>query len=147
MGKVTEEMIAKAKTAKSAEELIAIAKEAGIELNEEEAKVYFEQLNPKSGELSDDELDNVSGGGCKRKGKTVVTNGCKCFMGCYENNLSSVRYDYDRNGYQVKLCDYYRNDHHDLRMTWDMWCGGKEGVCGTCRYLDFQGGIGVCGKS
>ena len=28
----------------------------------EEAKNYFAQLNPKAGELADDELDNVSGG-------------------------------------------------------------------------------------
>lgn len=63
----TPEMIEKAKAAKSAEELLAIAKENGIELTEEEAKNYFEQLCPKSGELSDDELDNVAGGGCPKK--------------------------------------------------------------------------------
>ena len=34
---------------------------------EEEAKAYFEQLHPKTGELSDDELDNVAGGGCHTK--------------------------------------------------------------------------------
>lgn len=28
------------------------------------AKTYFAQLNPKCGELEDDELDNVVGGGC-----------------------------------------------------------------------------------
>ena len=61
---MNEEMIAKAKEAKSVEELIALAKENGIELTEEDAKMYFEHLNAKKGELSDDELDNVSGGGC-----------------------------------------------------------------------------------
>ena len=58
------ELILKAKQAKSAEELIAIAKENGIELTEENAKAYFEQLNPPTGELSDAELDNIAGGGC-----------------------------------------------------------------------------------
>ena len=30
----------------------------------EDASVYFAQLHPASGELSDDELNAVSGGGC-----------------------------------------------------------------------------------
>lgn len=57
----TPENMAKAKQAKSAEELLALAKESGIELSEETAKMYFDEMN-KTGELSDDELDNVSGG-------------------------------------------------------------------------------------
>ena len=57
-------LILKAKEAKSVEELIALAKENGVELNEDDAKMYFEQLNAKKGELSDDELDAVAGGGC-----------------------------------------------------------------------------------
>ena len=61
---MNEEMIAKAKEAKSVEELIALAKENGIELTEEDAKMYFEQLSAKKGELSDDELEDVAGGGC-----------------------------------------------------------------------------------
>ena len=61
---MNEEMITKAREAKSVEELIALAKENGIELTEEEAKEYFAKLNPTKGELSDDELDDVSGGGC-----------------------------------------------------------------------------------
>ena len=59
------ELIAKAKHAKSPEELMALAKENGVELTEESAKSYFNQLNPKTGELADDELDNVAGGGCQ----------------------------------------------------------------------------------
>lgn len=58
------ELIAKAKQAKTPEELMTLAKENGIELTEESAKAYFNQLNPKTGELADDELDNVAGGGC-----------------------------------------------------------------------------------
>ena len=57
-------LILKAKEAKSVEELIVLAKENGIELTEENAKMYFEQFNAKKGELSDDELDAVAGGGC-----------------------------------------------------------------------------------
>lgn len=62
--KFTPEMIEKAKAAKTAEELMALAKENNIEMTEEEAKTYFAQLHPASGELSDDDLDNVAGGGC-----------------------------------------------------------------------------------
>ena len=59
--KFTPELIEKAKQAKSAEELTALAKENSIELSEDKAKEYFERLN-NSGELSDEELNNVSGG-------------------------------------------------------------------------------------
>ena len=57
---INTELIAKARTAKSPEELLALAKENGIELTEETAKMYFDQLHPKTGELDDDELDNVA---------------------------------------------------------------------------------------
>ena len=60
------EMIEKAKAAKSAEELIALAKESGVEMTADEAATCFAQLNPKSGELNDDDLDAVAGGACAR---------------------------------------------------------------------------------
>ena len=59
---LTKELVAKAKEAKTSEELMALAKEAGIDMTEESAASLFEQLNSKTGELSDSELDNVSGG-------------------------------------------------------------------------------------
>ena len=59
--KFTDEILEKAKTAKSAEELLAMAKAEKVELTEEEAVKAFAELN-KTGELSDEELDNVSGG-------------------------------------------------------------------------------------
>lgn len=61
--KFTAEMIEKAKAAKSAAELLTLAKENGIDLSEAEAVDAFAKFN-KSGEISDDELDNISGGGC-----------------------------------------------------------------------------------
>ena len=61
MNNLTPELIAKAKAAKSAEELLALAKENGIELAEEEAKTCFEQLHANA-EISDDELEAVAGG-------------------------------------------------------------------------------------
>ena len=62
--KFTPELIEKAKSAKTPEELLALAKENGVELTEESAKAYLDLLHPKTGELSDSELDNVAGGGC-----------------------------------------------------------------------------------
>jgi len=59
----THEQIEKAKAVSSPEELLALAKESGLELGEEQAKACFEKLN-KSGELSDNELSGVAGGGC-----------------------------------------------------------------------------------
>ena len=61
--KISQELIEKAKTAKSAEELLEMAKAENIELTEEEAAQAFAKMN-KNGELSDEELDNVAGGGC-----------------------------------------------------------------------------------
>ena len=61
---MNEEMIKKAKEAKSVEELLALAKENNLELTGEQAKAFFAQLHPASGELADDELDAVAGGGC-----------------------------------------------------------------------------------
>ena len=59
--KFSKELIEKAKTAKSAEELLAMAKAENIEMTAEEAAKYFAELH-KTGELSDEELNNVSGG-------------------------------------------------------------------------------------
>lgn len=65
-------MIEKAKATKSAEELLELARAAGVEMTAEEAKTYFAQLNPKSGELDDDDLDAVAGGACTDvRGKTA----------------------------------------------------------------------------
>ena len=59
--KFSNEMIEKAKTANTAEELLAMAKAENIELSAEEAEKAFAELN-KTGELSDEELNNVAGG-------------------------------------------------------------------------------------
>ncbi len=62
--KFTPEMIEKAHAAHSASELMHMAHESGMEMTDAEAKGYFDMLHPAAGEMSDDELDNVSGGGC-----------------------------------------------------------------------------------
>ena len=58
--KLLREIVEKIKSAKSADEILAIAKECNVEITPEEANKYFHQLH--SGELDDDLLVNVSGG-------------------------------------------------------------------------------------
>ena len=149
MKNLTPEMIEKAKAAKSAEELLEIAKANGVELTADEAATYFAQLNPKSGELDDDDLDNVAGGkgGCESNstGRTVVTSGCKCFTGQYQLNSSVSQKELDgmcpidRHAYCI------RNDNKGRRDTWFSF--GGDGTCGYCVHLEFEGGTGVCGKT
>ena len=58
---ISKELLEKAKQAKTAEELLELAKTENINFTAEEAAKAFDGLN-KNGELSDEELDNVSGG-------------------------------------------------------------------------------------
>ena len=71
--KISKELLEKAKAAKTAEELIEMAKEENIELTAEQAAKAFAELN-KTGELSDEELDNVSGGCGGRPPKISVND-------------------------------------------------------------------------
>ena len=77
-----QELLTRAKTAKTPEELLALAKENGIEMTAEEAQKIFAQLHSQSGELSDDELDNVSGGACYGRDDCLMTTiayGCRYY--------------------------------------------------------------------
>ena len=65
---ISKELLEKAKTAKTAEELLAMAKEENIELTVEQATKALAKMN-KNSELSDEELDNVAGGGGGRPPK------------------------------------------------------------------------------
>ena len=86
MNNLTPEMIEKAKAARSAEELLALAKENNVEMTEEEAKTYFAQLNPKCGELDDDDLDAVAGGACSNDGDSHICPNCNAVL---NNAISS----------------------------------------------------------
>lgn len=98
--KLIMELYEKAGQAKSVEEILALAKEKGIELSEDDARTYFERQN-KSGELSDDELDNVSGGGCYADdGRLVVTIGYSC-----KNFKSSENIDMPHRCFFCQYCD------------------------------------------
>ena len=59
--------------------MLAIAQENGVEMDAESAQAYFEQLHQPTGEVSDDELDEVAGGACYRgDGRMVTTVGNSC---------------------------------------------------------------------
>ena len=58
---ISNELLEKAKKAKSAEELLEVAKSENIEFSPEQVDKVYAELH-KTGELSDDELDNVAGG-------------------------------------------------------------------------------------
>lgn len=112
--KFSNEIIAKAKEAKTSEELIDLAKENNIDLTEEEAKRYYAQLHPTMGELSDDELDNVAGGGCySEDGRLETTCGHKC-KHYVEGRKSGVKGTCFR-------CKYWGVDPNAVKAgLWDM---------------------------
>lgn len=62
------DFIFKLKGCKSAEDLLTLANGNGLTLTEEQSKEYFAKLNANS-EITDDELDNVAGGGSKEEEK------------------------------------------------------------------------------
>lgn len=74
----TPEQLAQARAAETPEALAAFAAENGVTLTPEEAQAYFNQLHQATGEVSDEELDNVAGGGCMNGGYMVVTALTQC---------------------------------------------------------------------
>ena len=118
------ELFEKAKEAKSAEELLSLAKENGMELTEEEAVAYFAQLN-KSGELSDEELDNVAGGGCHKKdGRLIVTVWTSC------DEFVCVKCGQKNGGDHFHIIDGYRTNYMQQ--------------CQFCKYMSYEGGLWLC---
>ncbi len=72
-----EELFMKAREAASAEELLALAKQNDVPMDEASAAAYYAQMH-KTGELADDELDNIAGGACHNGGEMVTTVGNSC---------------------------------------------------------------------
>jgi rubredoxin len=63
-----EDLLKKAMDCETVEELLKLAKGNNIRLTEQEAVKLLEMMNPATGELSDSELDAVTGGGEKGPG-------------------------------------------------------------------------------
>ena len=107
MKNFTPEMIEKAKAAKSAEELLEVAKAGGVEMTVDEAKTYFAQLTPKSGELDDDALDGVAGG-CGGSGEIYLPDGTiRVTSGqtCYKCGGTEGYVSVPNNGFPVVRCN------------------------------------------
>lgn len=86
--KLSKELLEKAQTAKSPEELIQMAKTENIDLSAEEAAKAFAKLNA-SGELSDEELDNVAGG-CSPSDPEIQHRGLRTILLSIRNRLDKV---------------------------------------------------------
>ena len=125
------EMIEKAKDAGSAEQLKALAANEGLQMTDEEATQKFDELQKylakqKKGELLDDELDDVSGGGCHNKdGRLIVTAYHKCDR--FECNCGKTRWTA-----YAKM----KNGH----------CTGcyKGPACCRCKNCKYEGGLWIC---
>lgn len=126
MEKLTfDELMKRASACSSPEELAKLAEENGSELTEEQAAAYFGQLH-RSGELCDEELDNVAGGGCyKKDGRLVVTVGYSC--DCY----------------QCKYCDVAYTDHYCLGKSATSAEWVKKN-CNSCRYCSYENALWLC---
>ena len=117
------DIIARASKAQTPEELMAIAQAGEIELTEESAKAYFAQLHPQTGELGDDELEDVAGGKCYNKGRPVVTVGEYCDRWtCKKDGADSRRI--------LTFCKCNK-------------CGCRA-VCNSCRYCGYEKGLWLC---
>lgn len=59
---ITKEMLSQAMNCETPEELVAIAKENGIEMSLDEAKTYLDRLENIDTNLSDEDMANIAGG-------------------------------------------------------------------------------------
>ena len=131
---MTQELLQKAKSAENSEALLALAKENGMELTQEEAVAYFAELH-KTGELSDEELENVTGGGCKKNGHPVVTiyHSCREWR-CKKHQIDSYSQRSRPGGVTL--------------YTTDIQCKIGECECapncGHCYYCRYEGGLWLC---
>jgi predicted ribosomally synthesized peptide with nif11-like leader len=143
--KLTQEIIEKAKAAGSAEELLAIAKENGIDMTADEAATYFSQLNPKYGELDDDDLDNVAGGACGKQGidgvwgkeiKGSADYFAECWV-CGKCGSTTLDTTWQANASMQNIVYTKR------------YCGacGERAWCQGCKYFETIDGKNWCTKS
>lgn len=125
---MTKEFIAKAKACKTKEELAQLAKDENVKLSEEDIRRYFEN-STKTGELSDDELDNVAGGTCYGDGwdgvdRPVVTDSNVC-------GLYSAYYGHIEWPAICPNCTYYSGRVNGVTISaFSGYCTHKDRVKG-----------------
>lgn len=137
---MNEEMIKRAREAKSPGELLRIAHESGLtEFTADNAEFYFNILKTDC-EVSDEELES-SVGGCTKGGQTVVTCDKKCHTGKFKASY------YYAGG---KMYFYEELPDMGLRKMWATLTAGNSkpeylNKCGACKYLTFKNAVGCCG--
>ena len=129
--KITSEMLENAKKIENLEELVALAKEKEIDATEERIKEFYE-TNHKSGELNDDELDNVAGGWCYNGGRPIITVGEQhdCFVckWCANKNKEDLR-SYVGTVHSCSARNRYLETVNN---------------CDNCRYCIYEDGLWLC---
>ncbi len=131
---MNQELFKKAREAQSPEELIELAKEAGLpEITEENAREYYDLLH-QTGEMTDSELENATGG-CtqyyENTGKRLVTPG----------NLCAKRMDNDRLwvcrscGMIAALCSCYPEPSY-IEDTFGVVTRHTKFNCAVCKFYD-----------
>ncbi len=133
---MNDEMMKKVMECKSAEEILALAKENGVEMTAEDAALLLESKKEALNELSDDELDTVSGGLTKEDwlmyDYTVVTSCHSCER--YRRGAWK-----DEETGKLVFSNY---GDRGLRKTWYLF--SRDGQCGRCDHLMFLDLTGVC---
>ena len=123
----TREMIEKARSASSAEELLEMARAEGIEITEAEAAQYYDFLHT-SRELTDEELSQVAGGlkshednkceditlpsvRCTGSGFACGLDACKYYVETADPNSKATPYTYP------VLCTCDKGHYHNVPMN------------------------------
>ena len=122
-------LLGKARNAENVDALQAMARENGWNMTREEAKAYFDQMH-KSGALSDEELENVTGGGCRKNDHLVVTIRDSCPLWKCKNHPwagATTWVGQPGGGKQRLACP----------------CG-RENICGNCHFCHYEGGLWLC---
>ena len=102
----TPEMIQKAKAAANPEELLKIAHENNVDMTADAAKEMYSELHAE-GSLSDDELNNVAGGGCSDSPNE-----------CPDCGSTNVHYEVSVEGNSTRLKTFYKCHCNDCGTNW-----------------------------
>ena len=124
------DLIQKAKNASSPADIIKLAEENGVEISEESANAYFVQIH-KNGELADDELADVSGGGCYHDGKLVVSA-----LNCCDDWICHKCGSNQHNVIHGHRCDRETSQEKSNMVA----------CCGSCKYCIYEDSLWLCTK-
>lgn len=140
------EILEKARAARSPEELLKVAHENGMpDFTEENVRAYYNVLH-KSGEISDEELEGAAGG-CKRGGRTVVT----IFNSCSHWTCDACNRNMKPGRNELEPRPYYLMEMSLLPCSKGKGeTGGYVSMvyhtrtCENCYYCSYEGGMWYC---